>query len=221
MAGCCVLFDCDGVLLDTEPVWRRAERSVFRRWAGEATTPMPTGLAGVAVEEVARRFADRLERGRDAVRAIEKDLVTTWQQEVGTVRVLDGVEEAIAALKDRIAIGVVSNTPRELLRDLLDAARLSRAFDAIVGLSPGHRPKPAPDLYARACERLDASPRRSHAFEDSQVGVHAAAAAGLRVTGVLNAPAVLDRTDEVVSTLAGYDWESLAARLAEESSCTR
>lgn len=180
-----VVFDSDGVLLDTEPAWVAARRSLFARHGWdfgpmEERTTRGTGIAGTA-----ELLSELLERPEAAGRLADQLLVLlSVEVDDQGVRPLPGAGALLDRLAGRLPVAVASNSPRALLEQALYRAGLGRAFDAVLGADDVGRPKPAPDLYLRAVELLDAEPRATVAFEDSAPGVASARAAGLYVIAV-------------------------------------
>ena len=124
---------------------------------------------------------------------------------------LPGARELVTALCGRRPIGVASNSPRELLRTALDRGGFGDDFDAVIGADEVERPKPAPDLYLRACELLGVRPSEAAALEDSVTGSAAARAAGLFVIGVPSLPGVELEADLVADSLCDDAvWKALS-----------
>jgi HAD superfamily hydrolase (TIGR01509 family) len=114
---------------------------------------------------------------------------------------MDGAIELLEAIRGSRPLAVASNGSRETVEVSLSAASIPQVFDAVVTLEAPLRPKPAPDLYLRACERLRVVPARAIAVEDSVPGARAARAAGLMVVGVGPAPGLQAVADRVVPNL--------------------
>jgi HAD superfamily hydrolase (TIGR01509 family) len=114
---------------------------------------------------------------------------------------MDGAIELLEAIRGSRPLAVASNGSRETVEVSLSAASIPQVFDAVVTLEAPLRPKPAPDLYLRACERLRVVPARAIAVEDSVPGARAARAAGLMVVGVGPAPGLQAVADTVVPNL--------------------
>jgi HAD superfamily hydrolase (TIGR01509 family) len=113
-----------------------------------------------------------------------------------------GAVELLDALDGRWPVAVASNSPRSHLLAGLTRTGLVDRFDAVLGVEEVADPKPAPDLYLRACELLRATPTGSLALEDSPPGVAAARAAGLYVLGVPSVAGVELEADVVFESLA-------------------
>ncbi len=114
-----------------------------------------------------------------------------------------GALELVRKVRALVPIAVASNTPGRLLRGALACAGLAGEVEVVVAADEVAEPKPAPDVYLRACELLDAEPSRSIALEDSPTGVAAARAAGMYVIGIPSFPGVvLDEAHLVGESLA-------------------
>jgi HAD superfamily hydrolase (TIGR01509 family) len=113
-----------------------------------------------------------------------------------------GAVELVERLRGRTRLGLASNSPRVLVDTALATARLGDAFDAIVTSDDVEHPKPAPDLYLLACERLGVTPREALALEDSPSGIVAAKAAGLTCIAVPQfAETDVSAADRVIASL--------------------
>jgi HAD superfamily hydrolase (TIGR01509 family) len=179
-----VVFDCDGLLVDTEPCWTVAESAVF------ASRGLPYGPAEKAlfigksvpatVELMAAYFG---EVGNDE--AIREEVMSTIGDVIGgQAEPMPGALELVRAFSGRTPIGVASNSPRVILDIALQRAGLTGAFGAVIAADEVPVGKPAPDLYLAACRLLGADPSASVAFEDTRTGAAAARAAGMWVVGV-------------------------------------
>jgi len=204
-----VVFDMDGLLLETEGLWLAAETEMFHRHGAEFTREDQLAVIGTSAEVSARHFAARLgwpvERGHEAAAeslAIMHGLV---RQGVAT---RPGAVELITALRMAgMRLGLASNSPRFLVDDALAGAGLSDAFDATVSSDDVDHPKPAPDVYLEACRRLGVQPAHALALEDSWSGVAAARAAGLTCYVVPQLPETdVSAADRVLGSL----WDLLA-----------
>jgi HAD superfamily hydrolase (TIGR01509 family) len=181
-----VIFDNDGLLLDTESVWTRAEQDLFERRGLEFTPQHKHELVGTSAEIAGGILERRLDEPGRAVELIEElnDLVVA-ELEHG-VEAMVGARELLHQLKQRgTPIGLVSNSPLVFVQRSLEIVGFHDRFDVVLSAHEVAAPKPAPDPYLEACRRLgvEASPSVI-ALEDSPTGVAAARAAGLTVIGV-------------------------------------
>lgn len=181
-----VVFDNDGLLLDTESVWTRAERDLFERRGLEFSAEHKRELVGTSAEIAGTILERRLgEPGRAAALIEELNELVVAELEHG-VEAMVGARELLHELKGRgTPIGLVSNSPLAFVRRSLEIVGFVDRFDVVVSAHEVTAPKPAPDPYLEACRRLgvEAGPAVI-ALEDSPTGVAAARAAGLTVIGV-------------------------------------
>jgi HAD superfamily hydrolase (TIGR01509 family) len=197
-----IVFDNDGLLLDTEPCWTRAETAVFERHGHEFDLEAKRALVGTAPETAARVLERLLElpgRGEE----VSTELYALALEEIAAgAEPRPGAVELLEALDGRWPVAVASNSPRSHLLAGLTRTGLRDRFGAVIGVEDVAEPKPAPDLYLRACELLGATPTGSLALEDSPPGVAAARAAGLYVVGVPSVAGVELEADAVFESLA-------------------
>jgi HAD superfamily hydrolase (TIGR01509 family) len=181
-----VVFDNDGLLLDTESVWTRAEEDLFER-RGLAFTPQHKHeLVGTSAEIAGGILERRLgEPGRAAELIEELNELVVAELEHG-VEAMVGASELLHQLKQRgTPIGLVSNSPLIFVQRSLEIVGFADRFDVVLSAHEVAAPKPAPDPYLEACRRLGVKPGPDVvALEDSPTGVAAARAAGLTVVGV-------------------------------------
>jgi HAD superfamily hydrolase (TIGR01509 family) len=199
-----VIFDMDGLLLDTETLWHAAEVELFTRHGGEFTWDDKMAVIGTSYDFTADYFADRLglprQRGHELVSemiSLMHDLVRrSVDARPGAVELVEGLREVA------VPLGLASNSPRFLVDDALATARLGDAFDTIVTSDDVEHSKPAPDIYLLACSRLGVEPADALALEDSASGVAAAKAAGLTCIAVPQfAETDVSAADRIVDSL--------------------
>src|SRR3954454_5255024 len=181
-----VVFDNDGLLLDTESVWTRAEEDLFERRRREFTPADKLELVGTSAEIAGRVLERRLgEPGRAAELIEELNALVVAELEHG-VEAMIGARELLERLRERgTPIGLVSNSPLRFVQRSIEIVGFEAHFDVILSAHEVAAPKPAPDPYLEACRRLGVEPGRNVvALEDSPTGVAAARAAGLTVIGV-------------------------------------
>jgi HAD superfamily hydrolase (TIGR01509 family) len=209
-----VVFDNDGLLLDTESVWTRAEGDLFERRGLDFTPADKRKLVGTSAEIAGGILERRLaEPGRAAALIEELNELVVVELEHG-VEAMVGARELLHALKERgTPIGLVSNSPLAFVRRSLEIVGFEDRFDVVISAHEVAAPKPAPDPYLEACRRLGVEPGLDVvALEDSPTGVAAARAAGLTVIGVPSLEGiVLDEAHEIAASLLD---EVVARRLA-------
>ncbi|MGB7588710.1 MAG: HAD family phosphatase [Solirubrobacterales bacterium] len=181
-----VVFDNDGLLLDTESVWTRAEADLFERRGREFTPEHKRDLVGTSAEVAGATLERQLEEhGRAADLIAELNELVIAELEHG-VEAMVGARELLQKLSTRgTPIGLVSNSPLRFVLRSLEIAGFQGRFEVVLSAHEVASPKPSPDPYLEACRRLRVRPGPSVvALEDSPTGVAAARAAGLTVIGV-------------------------------------
>jgi len=208
-----VIFDNDGLLLDTETVWTRAEADLYRVRGVEFTPEHKLELVGTSAATAGRIMAGHVgEHGREDELVAELDAMV-YAELANGVEPMPGALDLVAALRGlEVTIGLVSNSPLRFIVRAVELAGLADAFGTVVSGHEVAAPKPAPDPYLVACERLDVAPGPGViVLEDSPTGVAAGLAAGLTVFGVPSVPGVsLDEAHEVHESLTA---PALLARL--------
>lgn len=206
-----VIFDCDGLLVDTETGWSRAETAIFAEHGhafGPEQKEIVIGRTLAAAGEAMAGYFGRPGEGPALARRLH-DLVAI--ELAAGADPLPGARELVWSLRGRVPIAVASNSPRPFVETALVSAGLDDLFTDVLAVEDVVHPKPAPDLYRAACAALGADPARSVAFEDSRTGVASARAAGLHVVGVPSLPGVVLAADTVFPSLR----DPVLARWAE------
>src|SRR6478609_4137760 len=209
-----VVFDNDGLLLDTESVWTRAEQDLFERRGVDFTPAHKRELVGTSAEIAGGILEQRLgEPGRAAELIEELNELVIAELEHG-VEAMVGARELLHGLREReTPLGLVSNSPIAFVRRSLEIVGFVDVFDVVLSAHEVAAPKPAPDPYLEACRRLgvEAGPGVV-ALEDSPTGVAAACAAGLTVIGIPSIEGVaLDEAHHLAESLLD---DLIARRLA-------
>jgi len=199
-----VVFDNDGLLLDTESVWTRAEEDLFERRGLEFTPADKRELVGTSAEIAGGILERRLgEPGRAAELIEELNALVVAELEHG-VEAMVGARELLEKLRERgTPLGLVSNSPLRFVQRSIEIVGLGHHFDVILSAHEVAAPKPAPDPYLEACRRLGVEPGPSVvALEDSPTGVAAARAAGLTVIGIPSIEGIaLEEAHHIAGTL--------------------
>ncbi len=181
-----VVFDNDGLLLDTESVWTRAEEDIFERHGFAFTAAHKRELVGTSAAIAGGLLEEWLEQPGAAAALMDElnDLVVA-ELEHG-VEAMIGARDLLERLKGQgTPIGLVSNSPLAFVERSLEIVGFEAIFDVVLSAHEVAAPKPAPDPYLEACRRLGVEAGPSViALEDSPTGVAAARAAGLTVIGV-------------------------------------
>ncbi|MFK8906915.1 HAD family hydrolase [Streptomyces sp. YS-3] len=200
-----VVLDCDGTLVDTQVHWDRACAAVCARHGVSLPDTERLALVGLHLPELGRALGRLLGRpaAHEALAREVRELVEAGLAE--GVSAMPGAVEFVARLATSRPLAVVSNSPRHAVLRHLGHIGLADAFALVLGSDDVEHPKPAPDLYRAACERLRVEPRGAVAVEDSAIGVRSARAAGLYVVAVAPFPGPGLTSDALHTTLADPD----------------
>lgn len=181
-----IVFDNDGLLLDTEHAWTRAETTLFARHGETFTAEHKRELIGTSRAQSAailERMLGLPGRGDGLMDDLHELVI---EELADGVPPRPGALELLAAVRAAgLPVGLASNSSREFVERALAVAGLADGhFDVVLSADEVTAPKPAPDLYLAACAALGAAPERAAALEDSAPGVASARAAGLFVIAV-------------------------------------
>jgi sugar-phosphatase len=184
IAARALLFDMDGLMVDSEPLWFRVQRDFVSarggRWTRqEADQCTGRGLAN-ALRVMAMQPGVTVDVDRDTVA-----IVDAFADRVDELELKPGCRELVAlAAEQRIPRAVASSSAKRLIEAVLGRFELLASFDAVVPGEAVRRAKPAPDIFLAAAERLGVAPADCVVLEDSLAGVEAARAAGMAVVAV-------------------------------------
>ncbi len=181
-----VIFDLDGVLLDSETVWNDARKDLVEQGGGTWRDEAQREMMGMSSIEWSRYMREELELPMSA-EAISAAVVERLRRRYREkLPLLPGAREAVVSLAERWALAIASSANHELIALVLDLAGLARCFRASVSSEEVPRGKPAPDVYLEAARRLSVEPVSCAVVEDSANGIRAGAAAGMRVIAIPN-----------------------------------
>ena len=181
-----VVFDLDGVIVDSEHVWDAAREALARERGGRWHENAQRDMMGMSSVEWSRYMHDviGLEDPPEEISAeVVRRLEGIYREELPLI---EGAAVAVARLAGRWPLGVASSSNRRIIDLVLELADLDRFFRATVSSEEVQRGKPAPDVYLEAARRLGADPRQCAAVEDSHNGILSAGAAGMRVVAIPN-----------------------------------
>jgi HAD superfamily hydrolase (TIGR01509 family) len=202
-----VVFDLDGVLIDSEHVWDEARQNLAEERGGRWSENASRDMMGMSSPEWSRYMRDDIgiedepeEISAEVVRRLER----IYRHELPLI---EGARQAVERLAARWPLGVASSSNRELIDLVLELSDLDRFFAATVSSEEVPRGKPAPDVYLEAARRLGVAPERCAAVEDSENGILSAKAAGMRVLAIPNPQyppldEALASADDVLGSLA-------------------
>jgi HAD superfamily hydrolase (TIGR01509 family) len=179
-----VVFDLDGVLLDSEPVWEEVRRGYVAGHGGTWQPESQARLMGMSTGEWARYLHDDLGVTVPAGQIAAEVVAQMADRYAQRVPMIDGAAGVVRRLSGRWPLGLASSSPPRLIAAALAAAGLTGEFRVTLSTEEVPRGKPAPDVYLAVAGRLGVAAGRSVAVEDSSNGVRSAAAAGMRVVAV-------------------------------------
>ena len=179
-----VVFDLDGVIVDSEPVWEQVRRQVVAEHGGRWAPDAQRRIMGMSTGEWATYLSQDLGVGLppDTVAATVIEGMRARYRE--GVPLMPGAADAVRTLAGRWPLGLASSSPPALIDAVLDGAGLRECFTVALSTEQVERGKPAPDIYLAVTARLGRPPGDCAAVEDSTNGLLSAAAAGLRVIAV-------------------------------------
>jgi HAD superfamily hydrolase (TIGR01509 family) len=181
-----VIFDLDGVILESEEIWDDVRERYVRERGGRYDAEAQRAMMGMSSKEWSRFIHEEL--GVDATPAeINADIVelmiARYRAELPLV---PGAREAVERTAAVVPLAIASSSNRPLIAVALELAGLDELFRATVSSEEVSRGKPAPDVYLEAARRLGVDPERCAAIEDSHSGIASARAAGMRVVAIPN-----------------------------------
>ena len=202
-----VVFDLDGLLLDTEQVWDEVREALTRERGGRWHDRAQADMMGMSSKEWSRYMHDELglsEPPEELNRLVVERMQERYRERLPLV---DGAVEAVRRIGERWPLGLASSSNRPLIDLALDEMGLADLFRATVSSEEVERGKPAPDVYLEAARRLGVRPQDLAAVEDSANGIRSAKSAGMRVLAIPNPHfpppgEVLAEADVVLESLA-------------------
>jgi HAD superfamily hydrolase (TIGR01509 family) len=203
-----VVFDLDGVLVDSEPVWEQVRRGLVAERGGHWAPDAQRRLMGMSTPEWAAYLSEDLGVGLppDQVATVVVDRMAARYAE--HVPFMDGAVDAVHRIAARWPLAVASSAPAVLIETVLQSAGLRSCFSVVMSTEQVAHGKPAPDIYLAVAAELSFPPGDCAAVEDSSNGLRSAAAAGLHVIAIPQPryppdPDALARASLVLPSLAG------------------
>jgi HAD superfamily hydrolase (TIGR01509 family) len=212
-----VIFDLDGLLLDSEQVWDEAREELAKERGGRWSDHAQRDMMGMSSPEWSAYMHDVIglpeppeEINVEVVRRLEE----RYRERLP---VIPGAQAAVERLAERWPLALASSSNRELIDLALDLMGVAKYFKATVSSEEVARGKPAPDVYLEAARRLGVDADKAAAIEDSRNGIRAAKAAGMRVVAIPNEhfppdDETLGQADVVLESLAGLTAEAVEPR---------
>ena len=181
-----VIFDLDGVLIDSERVWDRARRETAEGAGGHWSERASTDMLGMSAPEWSAYMRDALAVPLEAQEINRLVLAAVTAQLERQLPLMPGASAAVHRLARGWPLGLASSSNRVVIDLVLKESGLARSFAATVSSEQVEHGKPAPDVYLAAAEALGVDPHRTVAIEDSANGIRSADAAGMAVVAVPN-----------------------------------
>jgi HAD superfamily hydrolase (TIGR01509 family) len=182
-----VVFDLDGVLLESEEVWDAVRERYVRERGGRYDEAVQRAMMGMSAPEWSRYLHEEagVPDNPDTInREVVELMLEAYRRELP---LLPGAEEAVRRTAAAFPLGLASSSNREIFAEVLELSGLADCFGATVSSEEVARGKPAPDVYLEAARRLGVAPEACAAVEDSHAGIASATAAGMRVFAIPNA----------------------------------
>ena len=212
-----VVFDLDGLLIDSEQVWDAAREELAKERGGRWHPQAQRDMMGMSSPEWSRYMHDVI-GVPDPPDQINAEVVSRVERIYREhLPVIPGAQDAVRRLAQRWPLGLASSSNRELIDLALELMGIAGCFQATVSSEEVARGKPAADVYLEAARRLQVDPSRVAAIEDSQNGIRAAKAAGMRVIAIPNKhfppdAEALAQADVVLDSLAELTAEAVEPR---------
>jgi HAD superfamily hydrolase (TIGR01509 family) len=182
-----VVFDLDGVIVDSEQVWDDVREQLARERGGRWHEGAQAAMMGMSSPEWSAYMHDEIglpESPEEIDEEVVRRLLERYRRDLPLI---PGAAEAVRRLAPEFRLGVASSSNKPVIETVLERAGIADLFAAVVSSEEVARGKPAPDVYLEAMRRLGAEPGRTAAIEDSANGLRAARAAGMRVLAIPNA----------------------------------
>jgi HAD superfamily hydrolase (TIGR01509 family) len=179
-----VIFDLDGVIVDSEPVWEDVRRAYVADHGGTWQPDSQRRLMGMSTAEWARYLSDELGVGVPAEQVATEVVDQMAARYREHLPLIPGADEAVRRLAARWKLGIASSSPQHLIGPTLAAAGLTGYFRAAMSTERVPHGKPSPDVYLAVAQLLNAAPARTVAIEDSSNGVRSAHNAGMAVIAI-------------------------------------
>jgi HAD superfamily hydrolase (TIGR01509 family) len=209
-----VIFDLDGLLLESEQVWNASKHRLTEERGGVWKPEAEHAMLGMSSPEWSRYMQDELELPLEPAEISAEVVRLVAQSYERDLPLLPGADEAVRRVAKRWSLGLATSSNREIIDTVLGRTGWSDLFAVTVSSEEVERGKPAPDVYLEAARRLDAAPERCVAVEDSSAGIRSAVAAGMGVVAIPNSayppePEVVSSANLVLDSLHDLDEDAI------------
>jgi HAD superfamily hydrolase (TIGR01509 family) len=211
-----VVFDLDGVIIDSEEVWEEVRRGYVAEYGREFLPDTQDRMMGMSTPEWSRHLAEEVGVPRTPAQVAADVLDRMAARYRADLPLIEGSVAAVRRLGERFTLGLASSSARILIDQVLATAGLADAFAVTLSTEEVPRGKPAPDVYLTAAEKLGLTPAQCAAVEDSSNGLRSAAAAGMAVIAVPHgvyppAPDALAAASSIVTSIDALTADAVAA----------
>jgi HAD superfamily hydrolase (TIGR01509 family) len=202
-----VVFDLDGVIIDTEGVWEEVRRAYAAEYGRQFLPDSQTRMMGMSTGEWSAHLSRDVGVPRTPPQVAADVLARMAERYRAALPLIPGSVDAVRRLAARFPVALASSSARILIDQVLETAGLTGVFRTTLSTEEVPRGKPAPDVYLEAVARLGLTPRVCAAVEDSSNGLRAAAAAGLAVVAVPHGvyPPAADALEQAALVIGGLD----------------
>jgi HAD superfamily hydrolase (TIGR01509 family) len=210
-----VIFDLDGLLLDSESAWDGARRALVAEHGLDWREGATEAMMGMSAPEWSRYVRDELGVPLDPSEISDRVVAHVLEGYERSLPLLDGAEAAVARIAERWPLGLASSSNKQVIDRVMETSGWGAVFEVWVSSEEVERGKPAPDVFLEAARRLGTEPNQAAGIEDSHNGILAARAAGLaRVIAIPNhefppGDEALEQADVVLGSLAELDPEAV------------
>ncbi|HEY2673669.1 MAG TPA: HAD family phosphatase [Rugosimonospora sp.] len=179
-----VVFDLDGILIDSEPVWEEVRRAYVSQNGGRWQPDSQSRLMGMSTSEWATYLSEELGVHKDPAEVADEVIAEMRRRYEVDLPLMPGAVDAVYQIGDGYRRALASSSPRSLIDRVLETAALTQAFEVTISTEEVARGKPDPDVYLAIADRLRLAPEVCIAVEDSSNGLRSAAAAGMTVIAI-------------------------------------
>jgi HAD superfamily hydrolase (TIGR01509 family) len=179
-----VIFDLDGVLIDSEPLWEQVRRELVSEHGGHWTDEAQRRLMGMSTLEWSRYLSEDLAVGlppQEVASVVIERMATSYASDLP---LMPGAAEAVRRMAGHWPLGLASSSPAALVEAVLDSAELQPFFRVTMSTEQVEHGKPSPDIYLAVAAELDVSTHQCVAVEDSSNGLRSASAAGMHTVAI-------------------------------------
>jgi HAD superfamily hydrolase (TIGR01509 family) len=210
-----VVFDLDGVLIQSEEVWDAVRKRYVVDRGGRYDAEVQRAMMGMSAPEWSRYLHDEAgvpESPETINREVVEAMLEAYRRELP---LLPGAVEAVRRTAAVFPLGLASSSNREIFEEVLQLTGLTDCFRATVSAEEVEHGKPAPDVYLEAARRLHVAPERCTAVEDSNAGIRSAKAAAMRVIAIPNASYPPDEETLALANVTIASLDQLTPELIE------